>query len=619
MINWIKRSYEKQIDGTGLAVFRILYSIVLLCEIATIFYFRHLIFDEIPYIKTYVIRFEIPLIIWFISVVFILFGLFTRGAAIINYILTLVFISTMILFEYHVFYIYLGINFILIFLPVSNCLSLDRLKTKLKYSNTKFQYKPLKEVPQLSYYVVALVAIGFVYFDSIFFKFTSETWVKGLGMWSPSSLPMITYSDTSFIMNQEYLVKFLGYLVIAFELAFIFTFFIKKFRWLIFIIGMGLHLGILIEYPIPWFALAVCAIYFVIIPVGIWKKIKIKQGHETLTFYYDQECPLCVRTKIIINHFDIFNKIEFKTVQNNAEEEPLLNDYTHDQLLDNIFSISKKGKVFQGVDTYIQVLSNMIYTKPISWILRIPGIYHIAKKVYNYVAVNRTTERCTEDNCGYTPPVVPVPDSKVKLLENLTLKDLKLRLVTFGIILITIFQLIVSYESFVRITHIENKVITKIFELIPPIRFVSAKFLGITNHPVFTYSKHFKGYNHVIAVTYENNGKETFLPIIDEKGQPNFYITGANWVNWTFRVNGPNISMKNLKEGIQRYTAFWAGKNHIDLNDAKFNVKVKKINVCPDWKYDHLRKQISNEWIDGGYVQWEGGKYIPYIKDIETL
>ena len=74
--------YNKQIDGTGLAIFRICYSTILFCEILQMFYFRHLIFDEIHYLNLPEISSAIPIIIWAISVAFILFGLFTKTALI---------------------------------------------------------------------------------------------------------------------------------------------------------------------------------------------------------------------------------------------------------------------------------------------------------------------------------------------------------------------------------------------------------------------------------------------------------------------------------------------------------------------------------------------------------
>lgn len=264
-------SYNKQIDGTGLAIFRIAYSIILLCEIMQMFYFRHLIFDKIPYIELPEISSAIPILIWAVSVVFIMVGLFTRTATIINYIMSLVLIGTINTYEYHVFYAYMGINFLLMFMPISQCLSIDRLIKKEKYKQTNPTYNPPKKVRQLYYFLPVYVAIALIYFDSIFMKLGSKSWVDGLGLWMPASFPMMTHSNLSFILNNKSIVIFLGYLTLVFEAVFIFLFFRKKFRTILFIIGIGLHIGILIVFPIPWFALTYCSIYILLIPVSFFK------------------------------------------------------------------------------------------------------------------------------------------------------------------------------------------------------------------------------------------------------------------------------------------------------------------------------------------------------------
>lgn len=48
--NFIKKLYEKEESGLALALFRIVYGLVVLAEVWQIFYFRHLIFDPIPYV-----------------------------------------------------------------------------------------------------------------------------------------------------------------------------------------------------------------------------------------------------------------------------------------------------------------------------------------------------------------------------------------------------------------------------------------------------------------------------------------------------------------------------------------------------------------------------------------
>jgi hypothetical protein len=145
-------------------------------------------------------------------------------------------------------------------------------------------------------------------------------------------------------------------------------------------------------------------------------------------------------------------------------------------------------------------------------------------------------------------------------------------------------------------------------------------FFGLTSHNVFIDNIHYKGYNHIIAVTYQSDSnKEVWLPLINKNGQPSTYLFGTNWRKMSFGTNGANIDSIKLANGIRDFTAFWAHKNNIDLNNAKFNIKVKKIDTPTKWQEDFLNIQIAKPWMDGGSIIWQSEKYIPYIKEIEKL
>src|ERR1044072_5685960 len=94
LLNAVSKAYDKKIDASGLSLFRIFYCLTLLCEVIQIFYFRHLIFDKIPFIAPAEVDFAIPLVCWMITLLFMIVGLFTRQAAIINYLFSLTFIGT---------------------------------------------------------------------------------------------------------------------------------------------------------------------------------------------------------------------------------------------------------------------------------------------------------------------------------------------------------------------------------------------------------------------------------------------------------------------------------------------------------------------------------------------
>ena len=623
----IARAYDKKIDASGLALFRITFCMVQLCEVFQLFYFRHLVFDKIPFVETAEIDFAVPLLCWMIALGFLTLGLFTRTAAIINYILSLSLIGTIETYEYHMFYLYVGVNFLLIFLNVSKVNSIDRLREKLKYSTTRSVYEPKRTVSVLHYYAVILVAIGFVYFDSVFFKFTSHNWMTGIGMWLPVSLPQVTHLNVSPLLNLKWVMLGFGYLTLIFEASFIFLFWRKKWRWILFVVGVGLHIGILIVFPLPWFGLGVTSFYLLLVPVGTWRRISgyFKRKKPTLTLYYDEQCPLCVRTKIILSHFDVFHALEFKSVQAYGIHDRLLSKHTKDELLNSVFSVTAKGKVLEGVDTYSAAFLRIPALIPVGLLMRIPGIYQMVKLVYRRIAQNRLTERCNDDNCGYTPPSFPADSDSIKLFQNLTLKQLKVGIVTFALIFFSFLQLTVTYNSdLIRLVKrkvgIANSAPEKIIQKVAnPIRAMSKVLFGICHHPVFM-DAHFENYNHIIAVeAVDQKGVKHWLPMIDQRGMPGFYDYGFNWVKWTFRVDGPTVDQAKLTTGIRDFSTFWAKMNGIPLDKVKFNVYVKKIEIPHEWKKDHLNIQIARDWHLAGTAHWEGKTFVATLEQIEDL
>jgi len=621
-----KKLYDKKVDANGLALFRIFYGFVLLFEVIQLFYFRHLIFDKIPYFSPSEINFSIPLVLWMASIFCIILGLFTRFSTVINYLFSIVFLSTISSYEYHMFYAYMGVNFLLMFVNTHQVFSFDRLRLKLKYSNSRTLYYPSRKASVLNYYILILVAIGFVYFDSIFFKLASPIWLKGLGVWLPASLPHFTHINTSLLLNLKWLVLFLGYLTFVFEAIFIFTFFRKKWRSPLLIVGIGLHLGILICFPIPWFALGVMSIYILMIPHKYISRIRqLFNFNHQITFYYDEECPLCIRTKIIISHLDFFNIVDFKGVRNYGHKEIKFKGISREELLDNIYSITKKGKILVGVNTYRFILLRIPLLFLVGLIMYIPPFSIIARSVYSKIALNRNTDRCTEDNCGYTLPNIPQEVDAIKIFKDFSVKDLKVKIISFSILVLLFFQLNVTYHSLLvnnlkeKIGFSETNFAAKINIPSKIIYKLSSTLLGITSHAVFM-DAHMDDYNHIIAVqVLLPNGDKQFIPLIDENGHPGYYNYSFNWVKYGWRVNSPNIDQTLLSNGLRDFSAFWVHKNNLENTNIKFNILVKKIDSPKNWSYNFLNIQIKKPWVNGGYFIWEDQKFSSYILDIEKI
>ncbi|MDP2385472.1 MAG: DCC1-like thiol-disulfide oxidoreductase family protein [Bacteroidota bacterium] len=618
----LQKIINNKVSSKGLGIFRILYGLVLLREVLRLREFRELIFDKVPFFEASEISFVYIFYVWIVTVALLIVGYKTRFVAILNYIIGLFLIGTIDTYEYHMFYAYMGINFIMIFTPVSESYSLDNLLYRINNSSVRKLNQPTEKVSEFYYYLLLFYGIAIVYFDSIFYKLASPLWKDGLGMWLPASMPFVVNVNASWLLNQEMLMKFLGYLTIVFEFVYIFFFWNKYFKWPLLLIGIGLHIGIWILFPIPQFAQAVTGLYFLMLPLDFWDKFKFKPSKKPLIFFYDAECPLCLRTRIVIEFFDVFKRIKFLPVQSNYEQyKDHFKGLSYDQMLDNIYSLDG-SKYYSGVDTYIRVLKKMIYMFPIGIIIQIPGLYHIAKKVYSVVAQNRNTERCSEDNCeiGFSAPVGDV--SKIKLFKNISIENVRSFSLKFIFYMFLFLQIIVSMRSSLPSNLFGDypfyKAVVKKTEFI---RSTSKSLFGITNHGVFM-DNHFNNYNHIIRVDYVEGNKSITLPIIDKNGMPDAYLKNFNWVKWTFRVDAGNIGMDRLKKGIRDFSSHWLHKSEVryeENKEFKFIIYCKKIDSPKGFEYDFLNRQIAKPWQQVGTAVWYNGEFTPDIKNIEEI
>lgn len=609
--------YDKKIDATGLAIFRIAYSVVLLCDVCQTIFFEQLIFDRIPYIVPSEIDARAGLIIWSIALIFHAVGLFTRPAAIVSYVLTVVYWGTIREYSYHMYHVYLSVNFILMFVNSSEALSIDNIIKKTQHSNSGANPLSTNKVSVLNYYIVILLGLGFVYFDSIFHKSLSIMWRSGLGVWMPASVPPVIHSDLSFFLNQKWLMIVLGYLTLLFEFILIFVFMIKSFRIPLVIIGIGLHFGILIIYPIPWFALSYICLYFLLIPVVFWQKLAavFKRKRPAIFIFYNEESSDCIKTKIVLESLDIRRALSFKGVQSLPDEEAILTQVSRHNLLTTIHTIDAKGKVATGINAYLRILSTVPVLNVFSLLFRLPGFYQLARLVYQKIV-------------SYKPVPANRSNSFATLSPNSVspwVKQLNVRAVLAGILLLVFIQMLCTYNS-PLLTAVKQKTgfertaigyySTKFARLF---RLPSRVFLGITAHGVFV-DAHFKGYNHIVAIQHVNpNGTKTFLPIINEKGMTDSYIYGPTYAKWTFHANNANVKMHEMESGIRDFTSFWIHKKDMSLNSQKFIVLVKRIDTPGEWEKDFLKKQIAKPWKEAGYAEWQNGKFYSNIQNIETF
>lgn len=604
----------KQVPATGIGLFRILYGLITLQEIIFLYYFNHLIFDPIPYSDVEFPTITLFLCLWGIIAGFVALGFRYQFAVSCNYIFWIVFVNFTTMqrdFDGGFDLFMIGAGFFLLFMPGDKAFSIDNLRYKLSTPFTHYKTYPPRTVSVLAYYLPLAICLGFLYFDSAIHKLFAEHWRNGLGAWLPSTQPYyVSALDMSFFLNNELLQKTIGYTILVFQFTFLFLFWHRRFRIVYLCIGIGLHLGITLSLNIYPFGMGMLMFYSLLVPFSGWRAIGnlLSAKRPSLTVFYDQLCPLCNRTVLILNHFDIFKCIAFKSAQEYAAHYPALAAISPDTLLADLYALDNNNRVYSGLDTYIQIGMKMRYLFPVSMILSLSGIHQLAAKKYRRIADTRSRVPCSSDCLVST--ALQNDSLYHRLFEIIAAQKPKAfsRKLAKILTAILVLQLnsSIHYGIIYRldIDTRQNAATDMLSKGSNALITVSQTFLGIAPHALYLHD-HFAGYDRILAITYtDQEGVEQWLPFVNPQGRllaPNWGRVHSMWANIAVT---PTINNVRLQKFIMKVTAFWGQKMGLNLNNTVFHIKLKKIDAPSHWVYDQLHLNFSSPWTTIGTVKW---------------
>ncbi|MGH8594322.1 MAG: DCC1-like thiol-disulfide oxidoreductase family protein, partial [Gammaproteobacteria bacterium] len=421
ILKLVKQGVAKRAPATGLAVFRIGFGLVILQEVVFLYWFRHLIFDPVPYVDMASPIIHFLLLGWAMVAVFLVLGYRTRFAAVVNYLLWVVFVVFTPMwrdFDGGFDQLMVGSSFLLMFLPAERALSLDKLRKTLKYSTIAHRYVLPADVSVLCYYIPVLFSLGLLYFDSAVHKLSAEFWRNGMGAWLPATMPYyMSGIDLTWVLNNKPLQAIIGYTLLIFQFVFVFLCCFRLFCVPLLLIGLAFHIGIILALNIYPFGFGMLVHYALMVPFAWWRGLgkALHVQEPALTVFYDEQCPLCNRTVITVQHFDVCKAIVFRGLQTHARQYRALDRISDAEFLKDIYALDRKGRLYLGLDTYVRIFIGMRCLAPLGWLMRIPGIYHLGHRVYRHIADGRARLVCDE-SCA-VPPERPGPeDEPVRLL-----------------------------------------------------------------------------------------------------------------------------------------------------------------------------------------------------------
>lgn len=595
--------FHNKVDALGLAVFRMLFSVMLFLEAIHLWEFRHVVYDRIPFQVIAEMKYELFFAFWILTLILLFIGLFTRIATILSYVFSVLIFSSTSAFEYHVFYTYVGVSFVMMFMPVSRVFSVDSVIRTAKYSGLGSSYKPDNKVLAINYYVPVFVGIGLVYFDSVFLKLGSNMWLNGLGVWLPSSVPLAVWNDMSWILNNKVAIIALGYFVLVFETVFIFVMWFRRLWLPIVISGISFHIGIFLVYPIPLFAFTYIVLYLLLVPPHYWAKAGklFNRRPPVYNFYYDAECPICAKTVAVVRQIDVLHRVDCLPVQVFASKQSAFKGIDEQTLLVDIHGVSAKQKVYRGYYAYIALFKSMVFFYPLAIIMSLPGVSSVGKKVYRKIAGDRDNLRCTLENCNLPPLIKPIDENESILVKGWSQANLTRSFWKYALVFLTTVQLLL-----IAISYTDSVMVGKLSR---PFVELFSKFLGLGRHDVFL-DKHFHKYNHSFRIDYvDANGNQMPIPLYDHKGMVSSYNSGIIWRNVTFNVVTPTLKPDVLTDGFTPYLNHYLRERRLDESSAEFRLYIREIETTDHWQHDFLRRQMAKPWKAAGTCKVSAGQY----------
>jgi hypothetical protein len=580
----IEQLYHKKVDATGLAVFRISIGLVLFWEVLQLFRYRHLIFDKIPYISFSNIDFKYALLLWLLVIFCLIFGLFTRISTIVNYVLSLVFFATIDNFGNHMLNVLMSINFLLMFTDVNNVLSLDAVIVKLR---AKEPNHIKTKVSVLQYYSFVFMALGLVYFTSIFDKLFTDYWRNGLILWKFLSVPTeFARVDLSFFLNHKVLMQIAAYITLIFESVFIFICFSKRLRVYTLIIGVLLHLGILICLPISPFALGFLSLYVLLIPFSFWRFLSsLFHPNKKIQLFINTNFIWAKQIKVVLQSFDFFKIFECCLVNLPSRTFENINDTT------NIFIITPKGDITDQRLVMRYAALRMPVLLLVVFFTFIPYSSRIIRKVITLIF--------TVSYCSTTPK------------NNKKFNPYKIKIIGLSFICITLLQchalLATKLSQYIGLPF-PNKQISH----------ASKTLLGVGTHGVFTYNYN-KTQIYSIGIAKMYDDKEIWLPLTKKDGSHDYYKNDPIRGRSFFALKGPALDSTYLNHYVRDYTAFWSFNNNTDLDHASFNVYIKRLQIPDTWEKDVYKKNLDKAWVPLGRVVWKDTIYNSELNHLRRI
>jgi predicted DCC family thiol-disulfide oxidoreductase YuxK len=237
--------------------------------------------------------------------------------------------------------------------------------------------------------------VAWIYLATGLEKHAGERWLNGTALHWALMLPH-TYSRpfAPFFTQFEPFIRWGTWGALIQELAFLplvfFPWFQPYLRVLAVISAVLLHLGILSLMQVGNFPVIMLATLIVFLPPGFVLRV-IGWGRHLVArqsgrMYYDGNCHFCRRTINFTRALDIYGTVDYVDFR---QVDPAELSLPPAQLEQRICLVDPRGHVHCGFAAYARIARGIPLFLPLAVIGAIPGLSHLAERIYDWVAERR--------------------------------------------------------------------------------------------------------------------------------------------------------------------------------------------------------------------------------------
>lgn len=304
-----------------------------------------------------------------------------------------------------------NIGFILAISPGIHAFSFHRLR--LQYAAWRKHRTFLPKATMSAWpYRLLLWQLMVIYLTSLWWKLLGEMWVDGTAVgaslhhmvfirWPYEAInyfmPFAAYTDHATLAWEASWLLLLIPIALWRRIPTIGQLPIKR---LVMAGGVAFHGSIALLMDVGVFPFAMGAAYLGLLDDAdrAWlKKIIDRTQTHPIAVLYDGSCKLCRRSAFALGMMDTFHHLKFVDFRD-ADAKKKIAPHLHESQLDLAMHILLPD---QSVRTGYDAFRYMAWHLPALWIvapfLYLPGISHLGRRIYAWVAQNR--QKCTHDRC----------------------------------------------------------------------------------------------------------------------------------------------------------------------------------------------------------------------------